>query len=88
MRCRPLPDCRPIRACSDYAGINACTQSGGWGRIRASESDQESAAQTFGNASVIQKMQARNISHLVRMTLISRNLDGAERAAKQVVSLR
>ena len=31
-------------------------------------------------AAVIQKMQARNISHLMRMAFIARNLKGAERA--------
>ena len=30
-------------------------------------------------AAVIQKMQARNISHLMRMAFIARNLNGAER---------
>jgi FixJ family two-component response regulator len=33
-------------------------------------------------AAVIQKMQARNISHLMRMAFIARNLSGSERAAK------
>jgi FixJ family two-component response regulator len=33
-------------------------------------------------AAVIQKMQARNISHLMRMAFIARNLNGSERAAK------
>lgn len=33
-------------------------------------------------AAVIQKMQARNISHLMRMAFIDRNLNGGERAAK------
>ena len=33
-------------------------------------------------AAVIQKMQARNISHLMRMAFIARNLNGAERAGK------
>jgi FixJ family two-component response regulator len=33
-------------------------------------------------AAVIQKMQARNISHLMRMAFIARNLNGGERAAK------
>ena len=33
-------------------------------------------------AAVIQKMQARNMSHLMRMAFIARNLNGGERAAK------
>jgi two-component system, LuxR family, response regulator FixJ len=33
-------------------------------------------------AAVIQKMQAHNISHLMRMAFIARNLNGSERAAK------
>ena len=33
-------------------------------------------------AAVIQKMQARNISHLMRMAFIARNLNGGERVAK------
>jgi two-component system response regulator FixJ len=33
-------------------------------------------------AAVIQKMQARNISHLMRMAFIARNLNGGDRAAK------
>jgi two-component system response regulator FixJ len=33
-------------------------------------------------ANVIQKMQARNISHLMRMAFIAGNLNGSERAAK------
>jgi FixJ family two-component response regulator len=33
-------------------------------------------------AAVIQKMQARNISHLMRMAFIARNLNGAERSGK------
>jgi FixJ family two-component response regulator len=33
-------------------------------------------------AAVIQKMQARNISHLIRMAFIARNLNGSERAPK------
>ena len=33
-------------------------------------------------AAVIQKMQARNISHLMRMAFVARNLNGGERAAK------
>jgi two-component system response regulator FixJ len=32
-------------------------------------------------AAVIQKMQARNISHLMRMAFIARNLNGSERAS-------
>ena len=33
-------------------------------------------------AAVIQKMQARNISHLMRMAFTARNLNGSERAPK------
>ena len=33
-------------------------------------------------AAVIQKMQARNISHLMRMAFTARNLNGSERARK------
>lgn len=33
-------------------------------------------------AAVIQKMQARNISHLMRMAFIARNLQGSDRSAK------
>ena len=33
-------------------------------------------------AAVIQKMQARNISHLMRMTFVARNLNGGERTGK------
>ena len=33
-------------------------------------------------AAVIQKMQARNISYLMRMAFVARNLNGSERAAK------
>src|ERR1700722_4452834 len=33
-------------------------------------------------AAVIQKMQARNISHLIRMAFIARNLNGGERVGK------
>jgi two-component system, LuxR family, response regulator FixJ len=33
-------------------------------------------------AAVIQKMQARNISHLMRMAFIAKNLKSAERAAQ------
>lgn len=33
-------------------------------------------------AAVIQKMQARNISHLMRMAFVARNLNGGEQAAK------
>ena len=33
-------------------------------------------------AAVIQKMQARNISHLMRMAFIARNLNGGERVGK------
>jgi two-component system response regulator FixJ len=33
-------------------------------------------------AAVIQKMQARNISHLMRMAFVARNLNGGERAGK------
>jgi two-component system response regulator FixJ len=33
-------------------------------------------------AAVIQKMQARNISHLMRMAFIARNLNGSERSGK------
>ena len=33
-------------------------------------------------AAVIQKMQAHNISHLMRMAFVATNLNGSERAAK------
>ena len=35
-------------------------------------------------AAVIQKMQARNISHLMRMAFVARNLNGGERPRNNV----
>ena len=37
-------------------------------------------------AAVIQKMQARNISHLMRMAFVAKNLNGAERAGAVAVA--
>jgi two-component system response regulator FixJ len=33
-------------------------------------------------AAILQKMQVRNVSHLIRMAFIARNLNSRERAAK------